>query len=131
TMVLATIAGEQVKPATVDRMAAQLRATPADLLHFVCHGAKGETLGIQVIYLENDKLTSLQVVGMDELQEAFSSRPLVFLNACEVGRLAPALVGVGGFAKAFIDLGASAVVAPLWSVKDSVAGMVAKTFYAA
>jgi len=41
----------------------------------------------------------------------------------------PGLVGVGGFAKSFIELGARAVIAPLWGVKDEFAHEVAKTFY--
>jgi CHAT domain len=64
------------------------------------------------------------------LQEIFERwHPLVFINAREIGRTTPALVGVGGFAKAFIDIGASAVIAPLWAVKDRFAHEVAKTFY--
>ena len=57
------------------------------------------------------------------------THPLVFLNACEIGRTTPALVGIGGFAKAFLELGASAVIAPLWSVKDGIAHEIADTFY--
>src|SRR5207245_2177711 len=56
-------------------------------------------------------------------------RSLVFINACEVGRGAPSLVGVGGFAKTFIEMGAGAVIAPLWSVKDDIAHQVALEFY--
>jgi hypothetical protein len=129
--VLGTIPGERLKPATATRLVARLATSPADLLHFVCHGAAEDTLGVQVIYLEDKKLTSLQVKGMDELEDAFKRRPLLFLNACEVGRPVPALVGLGGFAQAFLELGASVVVAPLWSVKDSVAAVVARTFYEA
>ncbi len=67
---------------------------------------------------------------MDDLAKCCAkAKPLVFLNACEVGRTLPALVGVGGFAKSFIDAGASCVIAPLWSVKDTIAHEVAETFY--
>jgi CHAT domain-containing protein len=51
------------------------------------------------------------------------------LNACEVGRPSPELVGVGGFAATFIGLGAGCVVAALWSVKDTVAHELATAFY--
>ena len=61
--------------------------------------------------------------------QAFKSRPMVFLNACEVGRPTVALAGIGGFAAAFLELGAAAVIAPLWSVKDTIAYEVAKKFY--
>jgi hypothetical protein len=67
---------------------------------------------------------------MDAADTAFAEkRPLVFLNACEAGRVKPALTGVGGFAAAFIEKGASAVIAPLWSVKDDIAHKIAKGFY--
>src|SRR5205823_774766 len=66
------------------------------------------------------------------VMSAFSSKkPLVFLNACEVGRPAISLVGIGGFAKAFITLGAGGVIAPLWSVRDTIAFDVADRFYRA
>ena len=60
-----------------------------------------------------------------------AKRPLVFINACEVGRTTPALVGIGGFAISFIEHGASCVIAPLWSVKDSIAHEIAQEFYKA
>jgi CHAT domain-containing protein len=60
---------------------------------------------------------------------AFKGGPLAFLNACEVGGQVSALDGVGGFANSFIQLGASAVVAPLWAVQDKAAFCVTQTFY--
>lgn len=47
----------------------------------------------------------------------------------EVARSSPALVGPGGFVSSFIQLGAAAVVAPLWSVEDDVAHEIAVEFY--
>jgi CHAT domain len=81
--------------------------------------------------LENGQtLNSTQILGMAGVDTIFEQKhPLVFLNACEVGRGIPALLGVGGFAKSFLDLGASAVIAPLWSVKDTIAHEIAETFY--
>jgi CHAT domain-containing protein len=38
-------------------------------------------------------------------------------------------VGAGGLASVFIELGAGAVVAPLWSVKDTIAHEIALKFY--
>jgi hypothetical protein len=128
-LVLATVAGESVTPATSAAVRTRLVAGSATLVHFVCHGVDSTTFGVQAIELKGGQLTSLQIDGMDELRQAFSNRPLVFLNACEIGRLSPALVGVGGFAKAFLDAGAGAVIAPLWSVKDSIAHEIAETFY--
>lgn len=100
------------------------------LLHFTCHG-EARVPPVQAILLERDgRLLSYELSGMEGLARAVAeTRPMVFLNTCEVGRPAPSLIGVGGFAMEFIELGARCVVAPLWSVDDTVAGEVAKLFY--
>ena len=51
------------------------------------------------------------------------------MNACNEGRLKPALIGIDGLAPDFAELGASCVVAPVWSVEDKIAKDVAKRFY--
>jgi CHAT domain-containing protein len=117
-------------PAVFPEVERKLGTQLHSLVHFVCHG--GDDLsGIQTIDLEDDKMSCNAVLGMTDVVAAFAKKhPLVFLNACEVGRTTPALVGLGGFADSFIQIGASAVIAPLWSVEDSVAHDVAKEFYA-
>ncbi len=103
-----------------------LRSGNFDLLHFSGHGAAdpNDILDAKVLlqglkrsgtvepqYLgattvsENARLTSKDEIG-----------PLVVLNACQVGRAGELLTTVGGFAKAFLDAGASAFVSCLWSV---------------
>ena len=128
--VVAEFNGEPIKPARFDDIQRKLKASGRTLMHFICHGIDSSA-GTQIIELENnERLTSTSVEGMDGIEETFHEiKPIVFLNACEVGRLAPALVGLGGFAASFIRLGASAVIAPLWSVKDSIAHRIAMDFY--
>ncbi len=123
--------GQLVDPANLDHIDQTLAVTRASLLHFVCHGAESEGEVDQVIYLADEQpFASTQVKGLDGFPDFLAkSIPMVFLNACEVGRPTTALVGIGGFAKEFIELGASAVIAPLWSVKDSLAHQVALDFY--
>lgn len=96
----------------------------------MCHGQHGTP---QALLLDgNERLTTTQVDGMLGLEAAWSENaPVVFLNACSVGRTAPALAGVGGFPKAWAEAGAGAIVAPLWSVRDSIAHDVALKFYEA
>ena len=122
--------GEQIAPASFADVERTLKAGGRTLVHFICHGLDSEA-GSQVIELENnEQLTSTSIEGMDGIEEAFHEmKPIVFLNACEIGRPAPALVGLGGFAASFIRLGASAVIAPLWSVKDAIAHEIAMEFY--
>ena len=122
--------GEPIEPAGFADIERKLKAGGRTLVHFICHGLDSQN-GTQIIELDNnERLTSTSVEGMDGVEAAFNAtRPIVFLNACEVGRPAPALVGIGGFAASFIRLGASAVIAPLWSVKDSIAHEIAMEFY--
>ncbi len=137
----------EVRPADFGTLDRAVGGAPPGLLHFTCHGVSGSesdryasqrgarpAFGTQVIRLDGDKATldSRQVLGMPGLRQGLGSgRPLVFLNACEIGRQLPALSGVGGFPASFASLGASAVIAPLWAVKDVVAHEIAELFYAA
>ncbi len=56
-------------------------------------------------------------------------RPLVFINACQVGRSGMALTGIGGWARRFLGAGASAFIGAYWSVYDEPAFGFAKELY--
>ena len=58
-------------------------------------------------------------------------RPLVFINACQVGRSGMALTGIGGWARRFLGAGAAAFIGAYWSVYDEPACGFAKEVYAA
>ncbi len=122
-----------IDPADLDKIREALREHGATLLHFICHGAAG--IGAdQTVYLRDmvNNLSCAVVEGSDEFVNGFfRDHSFVFLNACEVGRTAPALVGINGLPVTFLRLGASGVVAALWSVKDNLAHQVAETFYKA
>jgi hypothetical protein len=118
-----------ITPALYANLDAVFGSAGMSLLHFICHGVAGGG-GVQTIKLDPDEtLSSLMLMGMSGAGRFQESQPMVFLNACEIGRPEPALVGVEGFAKSFIALGARCVIAPLWSVKDSIAHQVATEFY--
>jgi CHAT domain-containing protein len=123
-------AGRRISPALFATIEEELGQRGAALVHLICHGSDSGGGG-QVIDLDPDEiLTEGMLGGMRGLRrELTKKQPLVFINACEVGRQTPALVGTGGFASAFIKLGANAVVAPIWSVEDSVAAQAARRFY--
>ncbi|MEX2153965.1 MAG: CHAT domain-containing protein [Gemmatimonadaceae bacterium] len=57
------------------------------------------------------------------------NRPLVVLNACQVGRPNWKLTSVGGFAQAFLGKGAGAFVGTLWAVGDEPAHTFTEAFY--
>jgi hypothetical protein len=122
--------GEAVRPATYEAIRETLLQAQGSLIHFACHGK--ESTGVdQVLELDGDgTLSTTEVEGEEAFVKAFHKRrPMVFLNACEVGRLQPSLNGAGGFAPAFIALGARGVIAPMWAVKDTEAHEIAKQIY--
>jgi CHAT domain len=129
SLVLSTLKGDLIDPSKYENIRRRL-TEGRTLVHIVCHGEDGGN-GVQLLDLEDDEqLSSAGLEGMADIRSVFKKKkPFVFLNACEVGRGAPALVGLGGFAKSFIDIGASAVIAPLWVVNDRIAHEIAKEFY--
>jgi hypothetical protein len=114
--------------ATLDKILACLGEDPgADLLHFSLHGHFDRS-GLEdgLLLTDNQWLMPAQVKGSD-----LGAGPFVFLNACQVGQGDEVLGVYAGMAEAFLFAGASAVVAPLWSVDDKVARQIATSFYLA
>src|SRR5262249_19130062 len=88
--------GVRIDPAAARTLDEALHRHGPTLLHFVCHGKSGAG-GSQVLLMENmQELYASALAAMPGVEEGFAtSRPFVFLNACEVGRQEPALVGAG------------------------------------
>jgi hypothetical protein len=97
----------------------------ADLLHFAVHGIYDPN-GIQngLVLVDEATLDPYDVKGVD-----LRRSPFVFLNACQVGAGDRILGDYAGPAAAFLYAGASGVIAPLWSVKDTLAREIALEFY--
>jgi hypothetical protein len=111
--------------ATLPAVIELLRGEPsADVMHFAIHGRFQGTAGAGLLMEDGAALSSLAVTGTD-----LGAGPFVFLNACQVGAGEEMLGDYSGMAEAFLRAGASAVVAPLWSVRDGVAKDVALRFY--
>lgn len=122
--------GKRFKAAQVNAVTDQvlqcLRGTPpAELLHFAVHGTY-DPGGLQdgLMLVDGVTLEPFQVQGAQ-----LSRSPFVFLNACQVGMGNKVLGDSSGMAAAFLMAGASGVVAPLWSVKDTIAREIARSFY--
>lgn len=131
-LVLGSFGGESVQPCFVKEIDQQLKPWRGSLLHFVCHGETPTPMVQRLLLDKTEKLTLNRLRAMLGLKGAVhAARPVVFLNACEAGRETISLVGAGGFAKQFVDAGACAVIAPLWSVGDNEAFEVATDFYSA
>jgi CHAT domain-containing protein len=128
TFVLTNVPGTPADPADLEHVLRYFKEETFDLVHFVGHGSAddGQTLDLS----DGDKLSATQVRGLTEIRTRFQMAPtLVLLNACDVGRPAPALRSTGGLAQALIKQRAAGVIAALWSVDDSIAHRIAKEFY--
>lgn len=116
-----------------------LRSGDFDLLHFAGHGAASsdDILGAQVLLqgrrrgrtIEQQYLSAMTVSQNARCREGEQRGPLVVLNACQVGRSGELFTTVGGFAKAFLDAGASAFVSCLWSVHHEPARVFVEALY--
>ena len=101
-------------------------------MHFACHGQMfiDDPLSSQLVCEDTPNVLKPTMVNRSEVRKGLGrEKPLVFLNACEIGSGAAALSLVAGFPAAFLDAGASAVVCPLWVVNDERAGTISESFY--
>ena len=120
--------GAQKIGATNKNMYELLRGVPpADLLHFAVHGRynpqnPGQESGI--ILTDGNSLHANEIAARD-----LPTAPVVFLNACQLGAGQLELGAYSGVAAAFVEAGASAVVAPLWKIDDGIAMEIALAFY--
>jgi hypothetical protein len=116
---------------------AALKAADFDLLHFAGHGETEpgsstaklllEGLATNKPYVPSD--LSATTVSQHCRFKATNTRPLILLNACQVGRSGYALTGISGFAPAFLKGGAGAFIGSLWSVGDRPARIFSETLY--
>ncbi|HKJ54549.1 MAG TPA: CHAT domain-containing protein, partial [Nitriliruptoraceae bacterium] len=91
-----------------------LDGEPGDVLHMACHGAVDpdnlQWSGI-ILSEDEDRLSPLMIRGSTFPRE---QRPMVFLNACQVGQGTDGMSDSGSLGAAFIRGGATGFVAPLW-----------------
>jgi hypothetical protein len=106
----------------------------AQLIHFSCHGRTGvydpENAGIELEEDDPQVYTAPQVWRPEVRRDGVGrEKPVVFLNACQAGAAGEVLGMVFGWPQAFLRMGSTACVAPLWSVVDETAKDVATEFY--
>ena len=106
-----------------------------DVLHVALHGkydAQGAQEGIVLLKKSPAGGAVAQFLTPTMLEGgSLPHGPFVFLNACQVASDETVLGDYAGFASTLLRIGAAAVVAPLWNIKDDVAHTVARSFYAA
>ena len=120
-----------VKYDVLDKVVGEfLLSGKAQVIHFSCHGRMNVQLPDQaVIELEDADLFAAKVWSTETRRGIGRQRPLIFLNACQTGAAGELLGFVFGWPQAFLRMGATACVAPLWSVIDESAKDAAAEFY--
>lgn len=117
--------------ATFERLEQRLREDDLGLVHFVGHGKLIPGQPNQASFLLEDGRAwrprdLLKKVGT----RLRRNRPLVFLNACQMGQPGWARTRLGGWAPNWIEeAGCGAFLGPQWTVDDELAYEFAKTFY--
>jgi len=108
-----------------------LKGGKAQAIHFSCHGEMNVELPAEsALWLEDFPKFVTAYVASEAVREGVGrEHPFVFLNACQVAGVGTQLSRVVGWPQTFLDAGASACVAPLWSVVDENAKAVATSFY--
>lgn len=116
-------------PPTFLELREALASGTYDGWHFTGHGeSSGASADRSVMHLrDGGTLTPQDLSG--RLRNLGRARPLVFLNACQLGRGGLTLTGVGGWANRFLQAGAGAFIGAYWAVSDEASFAFARTFY--
>jgi hypothetical protein len=141
TLVRRVFGAKAVRPGDASAMS-KVIADGFDLLHFGGHGVWVADPPDQRLLFANYRrrgvppqgssysaselreiLPDLQMVGGEE------PRGMVFLNACDVGRMDTSAPGLGGFPEAFLRGGIGMLIGCSWAIDDEVAGQFVRDFY--
>ena len=116
-------------PATFVDVRAALASGEYNGWHFSGHGGfRGSDPNRSAIYLENkETLTPEDLSG--QVSNLGRARPIVFFNACQIGRSAMSLTDIGGWARQFLHAGAGAFIGAYWSIYDQPAYDFAQELY--
>ena len=125
-----------LRPPTVDALAAALRETRYDVLHFDGHGVYDRRTGLGYLCFEHRdaeqrRAGAPELIPGDALRAAIGDRrlPLAFLEACQTAQSADD--ADSAVASALLAAGAESVVAMSHSVLVTTATLFTQAFYAA
>jgi hypothetical protein len=122
-------------PSNVEDILAAMQPAEFDVLHFACHGEASLDRIDESALIVADRLSAQQgkvpvkVFPADLRVNLTPRRPLVFLSACQSGRMAPSLTDFGGWPKVLVEAQAGAMVGTSWAVHEKPAVAFAKAFY--
>lgn len=117
-----------VKPCDMPTVQRILNRSDIQFLHFSGHGrwAEGRNADLNAIELEDGTaLAAISFVG----RPIGRGNPILYLNACTVGRGALAMGRSGGFTANCLESGWTGIIAPYWPINDVSAMHFASNFY--
>lgn len=116
-------------PATYAAVLTELASGQYDGWHFSGHGAaRSQDANRSAIFLtDNTPFTPEALNG--PVTNLGKAKPLVFLNACQVGRGGFSLTDIGGWGEKFLGAGAAAFIGTYWKVSDRPALEFARALY--
>ncbi|MSQ84315.1 MAG: AgmX/PglI C-terminal domain-containing protein [Myxococcales bacterium] len=119
--------------AAVKALVAGEQSTAIGVVHFAGHGlASTQSSAAQPEFSIRLADRELPLLAWKGLPGAWGgAHPLVFFNACEVGRAERTAGFVDGWGPAVLEKGASGYIGGLWPLGDSAAADAASVFYAA
>jgi hypothetical protein len=126
---IAEFGARALQPPTYGSVTHMLQSRGIQLVHFSGHGNFNPLVATESQIRLSD--APLLPTDLYQAELGLSDRPLVFLNACEVGQEGWSLTQIGGWAHAFCSIGCTAFVGPYWAVNDRVAHKAALVFYRA
>lgn len=109
-----------------------------DVLHISCHAESAhQTIERASLIIGDEtapgeskpRIVEVDTITVEAEARLGRRRPLVFLNACETGRVGPMLTAWGGWPNVFLRKGAGAFVGTSWAVRDKPAALFSTTFY--
>jgi len=118
---------EELKPVDLTSVQTFLNRTDVQMVHFTGHGDYKENVDLNALRLENGSLQAFKLLGT---QLGKVGQPILFLNACSVGKTGPVPGRLGGFAGNCLNGGWSGVIAPYWLINDESAAGFSRSLYA-
>jgi hypothetical protein len=125
-------------PATRDAFYDVLANDDFDVLHISCHAESPHQSIERASLIIGDetvpgagkpRMVEVDTITVQAEAKLRGRRPLVFLNACETGRIGAVLTAWGGWPNVFLKAGAGAFVGSAWAVRDKPAAAFSTAFY--
>ena len=109
---------EVLTPVTRSAVERLLARIDLQMVHFTGHGDWDTTTNADLASLRLEQGGKIPAMGFASCRLGTEAHPILYLNACTIGRVAQVLGHPGGFAANCLGGGWGGVIAPYWPVYD-------------